>query len=111
MKFSEFLNEANASAAAIAEIESIELLAEDDGFELIVYFTNQDIKEHEAEHIAGIFDFPHGPDQKFLKPELPKDRAAYHVSVDEDGYKYYDDAKALAKKHNITIEDDSDDRD
>ena len=111
MKFSDFLNEANASAAAISEIESIELLAEDDGFELIVYFTNQDIKEHEAEHIAGIFDFPHGADQKFLKPELPKDRAAYHVSVDEDGYKYYDDAKALAKKHNITIEDDYDDRD
>ena len=49
MKFSDFLNEANASAAAISEIESIELLAEDDGFELIVYFTNQDIKEHEAE--------------------------------------------------------------
>ena len=49
MKFSDFLNEANATAAAISEIESIELLAEDDGFELIVYFTNQDIKEHEAE--------------------------------------------------------------
>ena len=46
----------------------------------------------------------------FLKPELPKDRAAYNVSVDEDGYKYYDNAKALAKKYKITIEDDSDDR-
>lgn len=110
MKFTEFLNEANASAAAIAEIESIELLAEDDGFELIVYFNNQDIKEHEAEHIAGIFDFPNDADQYFLKPELPKDRAAYQVSVDEDGYKYYDKAKALAKKYKITIEDDSDDR-
>lgn len=110
MKFSDFLNEANASEAAIAEIESIELSAEDDRFELIVYFANQDIEEYEAEHIAGIFDFPHGAEQTFLKPERPRDRAAYQVSVDEDGYEYYDAARSLAKRHGIRIEDDSDDR-
>lgn len=111
MKFADFLNEAHASKAAISEIESIELLAEDDGFELIVYFNDQDITESKAEHIAGIFDFPHDADQAFLKPELPKDRAAYQVSVDEGGYELFDKAKELAKEYKITIEDEKDDRD
>ncbi len=106
MKFIDFLNEGYASKAAIAEIDYIELDVKDDQLELLVYFTNNDIKEHEARHFAEMFDYPSNSDQDFVTTP----RAFYRVTVESDGYKYFDEIKEFAEENDISIDNEEDDR-